>query len=136
VNGIVSAACFHSAHDSADMILHRELRQIQIRSNLLVRQAVGDESDKLKLSGRKRFPIIFRRILSFQIRVPHFAEVLNHCHAQLRGAGRLSARSSKNSGDDFSRGSILEQVTADPKIDGLQERAGVFVHSEKYKLDS
>src|SRR4030095_9375179 len=48
IHGIIPTHGLDPSHHSADMILYRELRQVQPRRNFLVGEAIGYELDKLQ----------------------------------------------------------------------------------------
>ncbi len=52
-HGLASAPGVHLFQDSMDVISHRELREIQMRSDFLVCQTFGDEGDQLLLAQGK-----------------------------------------------------------------------------------
>ncbi len=52
-DGLTSNARVHLFQDSMEVIPHRKLREIQVRSDFLVCEAFGDESDQLLLAQSK-----------------------------------------------------------------------------------
>ena len=52
-DGLTSSARIHLFQDSMDVISYGKLREIQVRSDFLVCEAFGDESDQLLLAQSK-----------------------------------------------------------------------------------
>jgi hypothetical protein len=77
-------------HDAAHMILHRELRQIQVCGNFFVAQTSRDKIHQFELSvGQQALLPVFAR------------QMLDQSHAQFWRAGSLSLCHPPDGGDYF-----------------------------------
>src|SRR5208283_3267755 len=112
------------------MILHRELRQIQICRDFFIRQAVGHKPDKLELPRGEGLPIAILRKRWLAFLRSLFAQMLNQSHAKAGGTSGFAADSGTHRGDDLRGGSVLEEVTADSQVNRLQKNVWILIHAE------
>ena len=96
------AVCrFHLTHHSADMILHCELRQIQICGDFFIRQTVSHKPEELELPRSEGLPIAILRMRWLKFLRAPFAQILNQSHAKAGGTSGFAADSGTHRRDDL-----------------------------------
>jgi hypothetical protein len=101
VNGVVTVRRFHLSHDSAYMILHCELGQIQVCCDFLIRQAVSHQPDELELPWSEGLLIVNLRMRWLEFLQSLIAQMSNQRHAKARRTSGFAADCGTHRGDDL-----------------------------------
>jgi hypothetical protein len=130
INSFMPIVGFHFPHDTAEVILYRKLRQVQMTRDLFVGHPLFDEVHELELPLGQGILNVLRRNSKLG---PHPVLLTGEPEPCRAGEGRrpLAPCDTEDGGDNFGSRRFLEHEPAHPQVDRSEEQLRILIHSKQ-----